>query len=159
MDNLDADRRSALMSRVARENTQPELVVRRLLHSLGYRYTLHRRDLPGSPDIVFSKRRKAIFVHGCFWHGHVCRFGRLPKSNAEFWANKIARNRERDARVERELQCLGWSVLTVWQCELRASETLTDALLTYLGPPSLKAGTDVLPSRERQLATKNEHEN
>ena len=107
------------MSQVGQKDTKPELALLRALHRLGYRYTLHRRDLPGRPDIVFASRRKAIFVHGCFWHGHGCRWGQLPKSRPEYWAPKIETNKERDKRVLTDLQKAGWEAMVVWQCELR----------------------------------------
>lgn len=137
MDSLDKDQRSALMRRVRRENTSPELLVRRALFSLGYRYTLHKKDLPGRPDIVFTKRKKVIFVHGCFWHGHSCRYGRLPKTNADFWAGKIERNRLRDATKAAELSSLGWSVLTLWQCEIQDKSSLSQVLCSFLGNTSV----------------------
>lgn len=97
----------------------PERTVRSMLHGLGYRFRIHRKDLPGKPDIVFGPRKKIVFVHGCFWHGHRCRKGRLPKSNAGFWRSKIEANRARDKKNTRALKVLGWDVLTVWQCELK----------------------------------------
>lgn len=133
MDNLDSRQRSELMSRVRRENTSPELTVRRALFALGYRFTLHKKDLPGRPDIVFTKRKKVIFVHGCFWHGHICRYARLPKSNTDFWSEKIERNRLRDARKTAELSSLGWSVLTLWQCEIHDKNSLNQILKSFLG--------------------------
>jgi DNA mismatch endonuclease (patch repair protein) len=108
------------MSAVPTKNTAPEKVVRSLLTRGGYRYRLHRKDLPGTPDIVFPGRRKAIFVNGCFWHGHLgCPKGRLPKSRPDYWIPKIAHNAEKDQKNLVELEQLGWKVLTVWQCELR----------------------------------------
>ncbi|MBA3939801.1 MAG: very short patch repair endonuclease [Sphingopyxis sp.] len=134
MDNRSADSRSRLMARVRAKNTKPEIEVRSLLHKLGYRFRLHRKELPGKPDIVFKRRRKAIFVHGCFWHGHGCRIGKLPKSNIQFWQDKIERNRARDAENRSELEKLGWSVDEVWQCELKDNQALTDRLQKFLGP-------------------------
>jgi DNA mismatch endonuclease (patch repair protein) len=118
-DHVDSRRRSAIMSSVQTKNTGPEIVVRKLLHRLGYRYSLHRSDLPGRPDLAFAPLRKAIFVHGCFWHGHGCRWGKLPKSKLDYWAPKIAANRARDRRKRAELKRAGWRTLSVWQCELR----------------------------------------
>lgn len=106
------------MRSVKQRNTKPEMIVRRLLHARGWRYRLNRKSLPGSPDIVFPSRRKAIFVHGCFWHGHSCKKGKLPSSNLEYWSAKIDQNRKRDARVEAELLDAGWRSLVVWQCDL-----------------------------------------
>lgn len=121
------------MQSVATKDTGPELAVRRLLHGLGYRYRLHIRDLPGTPDIVFAGRKKVVFVHGCFWHGHSCAQGRGPKSRKEYWSSKLAQNTARDARNVASLEAMGWSVLTVWQCELRDPDALTKKLLTFLG--------------------------
>jgi DNA mismatch endonuclease (patch repair protein) len=134
MDNRSADSRSRLMARVRSKNTKPEIEVRSLLHKLGYRFRLHRKELPGKPDIVFKRRRKAIFVHGCFWHGHGCRIGKLPKSNLEFWQDKIERNRKRDAEKRSELEKLGWSIDEVWQCEIKDNQKLTERLQKFLGP-------------------------
>lgn len=128
--------RSATMRAVKGKNTTPELVVRRLTHSLGYRYRLHQSDLPGRPDLVFSARRKAIFVEGCFWHGHGCRRGaRIPKENRDYWTAKIARNKARDVQNRERLRELGWAVLTVWECEMKDRTILSDRLVAFLGPP------------------------
>lgn len=108
------------MSRVRAKDTKPERLVRSLLHSMGYRFRLHRKDLPGSPDIILPKYRAAIFIHGCFWHQHPgCRKATIPKKNAEYWEPKLRRNAERDVQAERILQELGWRVLTLWECEIR----------------------------------------
>ncbi|MGB8261645.1 MAG: DNA mismatch endonuclease Vsr [Terracidiphilus sp.] len=133
-DNRSPASRSALMSRIRGKDTAPELAVRRLLHSLGYRFRLYRRDLPGSPDIVFPSRQKVVFVHGCFWHAHGCRIGRPPKSRPEFWVPKLERNRRKDRRDRRKLREQGWGVLTVWQCQLADEERLKSRLLSFLGP-------------------------
>lgn len=126
------------MSRVRGKDTSPELTVRRLVHALGYRFRLHRRDLPGSPDLVFPSRRKVIFVHGCFWHRHPdpgCKLARMPKSRQEFWEPKLEGNRARDLRNEAALRGLGWDVLTIWECELRDRASLENKVGTFLGPP------------------------
>src|SRR5690349_13273904 len=108
------------MRRVKGRDTKPEMTVRRLLTGLGVRYRLHRKDLPGSPDIVLPGRRLAIFVHGCFWHGHDCaRGGRIPKQNQPYWLAKIGRNRGRDVAVREALAAAGWRVETIWECELK----------------------------------------
>jgi DNA mismatch endonuclease (patch repair protein) len=112
--------RSKIMASVRTKNTGPELALRKLLHALGYRYRLHSRALPGSPDLVFPAAHKVIFVHGCFWHGHGCRWGRLPKSRKGYWVPKIAGNRTRDRRVIRQLRKAGWNSLVVWECDLRS---------------------------------------
>jgi len=120
MDRLSCGRRSALMSRIRSKDTLPERTLRRTLHNLGYRYRLHGRDLPGCPDIVFSRRRKVIFVHGCFWHLHArCKLGALPKSKLRYWRPKLEANVARDKRNIRRLRNKGWKVLVVWQCQLR----------------------------------------
>lgn len=108
------------------------MIVRRALHAKGYRYTLHDRRLPGSPDLSFPKRRKAIFVHGCFWHGHRCRGGRLPKSKLDYWKPKIAANKARDRKRVKELAKLGWRSLVVWQCELKEIQTAIARAVDFL---------------------------
>jgi DNA mismatch endonuclease (patch repair protein) len=114
VDKLSPERRSENMSRIKGKNTKPELTVRSMAHRLGYRFRLHRRDLPGTPDLVFASKRKVIFVHGCFWHGHGCkRGGTGAKSNPEFWSAKIERNRERDRRVRAELEAKGWQSMVI----------------------------------------------
>ena len=125
--------RSAIMASVRTTNTGPELALRKLLHALGYRYRLNYRKLPGSPDLVFPALRKAIFVHGCFWHGHRCRWGRLPKSRKGYWQPKIASNRARDRRVLRALRKAGWEAIVVWQCDLRASAIGLKKAVRFLG--------------------------
>jgi DNA mismatch endonuclease (patch repair protein) len=131
-DNRTAESRSALMARIGGKNTTPEQIVRRRLHGLGYRCRLHAKNLPGKPDIVFPGRRKAIFVHGCFWHGHGCKIGQPPKSRLDYWAPKLEANRVRDAVKEAELRALGWDTLTVWQCQFRTLDALTDAMVAFL---------------------------
>lgn len=122
------------MRAVKSRDTAPELHVRRLVHSMGYRYRLHRLDLPGKPDLAFGPRRKAIFVHGCFWHGHQCKRGaRAPATNKSYWINKIARNVSRYERQVAELSNRGWTVLTVWECELRDEKELVRRLRRFLG--------------------------
>jgi DNA mismatch endonuclease (patch repair protein) len=117
MESQDVRRRT--MQAVRSKDTAPEMIVRKLLHSEGYRYRLHRSDLPGCPDIVFGTRRKVIFVHGCFWHGHKCARGaRVPKSNTSYWTSKVRRNRIRDAEVVEKLAADGWCVLVLWECEM-----------------------------------------
>lgn len=125
--------RRRIMSAVRGRDTKPELAVRRLLHSMNYRYRLHRKDLPGCPDLVFGSRRKAIFVHGCFWHRHPgCSRTTFPKTRSEFWAEKFGQNVERDRKVERTLKELGWSGLVVWECETKALERLVHKLQDFL---------------------------
>ena len=138
-DRLTPEQRSWNMSRIRGKNTKPELLVRRLVHSKGYRFRLHGRSgsvrLPGKPDLVFAGRRKVIFVNGCFWHFHDCRVGQhAPKANAEFWAAKRSRTRERDADQRRQLLEAGWDVLTVWECELKDGSALESLLVNFLDP-------------------------
>src|SRR5262249_1476100 len=126
--------RSAIMRSVKSTNTKPELAVRRLLHRLGYRFRLHREDLPGKPDLVFPSRRKVIFIHGCFWHGHDCKRGaRKPKQNAVYWSAKIERNVVRDRANLKILGAAGWQILTVWECEIKAHDELCSRLKAFLG--------------------------
>jgi DNA mismatch endonuclease (patch repair protein) len=134
------------MRAVKARDTGPELAVRRLLHRLGYRFRLHRADLPGKPDLVFPARRKVVFVHGCFWHGHDCARGaRAPKRNADYWSAKIARNASRDAAVQTALARLGWRGHVVWECALRDPAGVAVALRAFLGDPGA-----VAPARPRQ---------
>lgn len=132
MDRLTPERRSWLMSRIGSANTKPEIAVRSLLHRMGYRFRLHRKDLPGTPDIVLPGRDAAIFVHGCFWHGHACKRSGMPKSRVEYWSEKIEGNRSRDARKRRKLKALGWKVVVVWECELKRPEKLAAKLSRVL---------------------------
>jgi DNA mismatch endonuclease (patch repair protein) len=137
-DVFPPEKRSAVMRRVKGRDTTPEMVVRRALTRLGARYRLHRKDLPGAPDVVLPGRRLAIFVHGCFWHGHDCARGaRVPKQNRDYWTAKVARNRARDATVRAELQTAGWRVETLWECELKDAAALSARLAALLGsePP------------------------
>jgi DNA mismatch endonuclease, patch repair protein len=134
VDRLSKERRSKLMSRVRSTNTTPELKVRSLIHRLGYRFRLHDKKLPGKPDLAFPGRKKVIFVHGCFWHGHLgCTKGRLPKSNLATWRPKIARNRQRDEEQIKAIRALGWDALIVWQCELKDIEELISRITEFMG--------------------------
>ncbi len=133
MDILAPEQRSRLMSRIRGKDTGPELKVRQLAHALGFRFRLHRRDLPGSPDLVFASRRKVIFVHGCYWHRHPgCRYAYSPKSNVEFWQAKFAANAARDQIAMKALEETGWQVLVVWECETRNAEALQTRLANFL---------------------------
>jgi DNA mismatch endonuclease, patch repair protein len=122
VDQLSKEDRSKLMKRVRRSHTAPELKLRKALHRQGLRYVIGDRRLPGSPDIVFPKHHIALFVHGCFWHGHDCRQGRAPGSNQDYWLPKMEANKCRDAKKHRQLEELGWRVITVWECELKHLE-------------------------------------
>ena len=131
-----SEARSAIMRAVKSKDTTPEIIVRRMAHSLGYRFRLHRKDLPGKPDLVFAGRRKVIFVNGCFWHGHDCgRGARQPKENADYWKAKISRNVERDRSSIAVLQDGGWQVLTVWECQTKVGDrsALAVRLQSFLG--------------------------
>jgi DNA mismatch endonuclease (patch repair protein) len=128
-DRISRERRSWNMSRIRGENTRPERAVRSLLHRMGFRFRLHRRDLPGTPDIVLPKYRTVVFVHGCYWHRHPgCRYAYTPKSRVEFWKTKFSQNVKRDVRVRSELEALGWNIVVVWECELQDSEALAERL-------------------------------
>ena len=133
MDRLSVEARSRLMSRIRGKDTKPEMAVRHLVHRMGFRYRLHRRDLPGSPDLVLPRHRKVILVHGCFWHSHAgCGAGRVPASNTEYWAPKLRRNAERDAASEEALRLAGWAVLVVWECQTKKATDLEGRLGSFL---------------------------
>lgn len=134
-DIMTTEQRSALMSRIRSVDTKPELFVRRALHAIGYRFRTHVRGLPGRPDLVFTKRRAVIFVHGCFWHRHGCKKTYVPKVREEFWGGKFAANTSRDERNQTQLVRLGWRVLIVWECEVESDNTLIDRMVAFLGPP------------------------
>lgn len=135
-DVFSPEKRSAVMRRVKGRDTTPELKVRRALTALGVRYRLNRKDLPGSPDIVMAGRRLAIFVHGCFWHGHDCARGsRVPKANRDYWLAKVARNKARDAAADAALTAKGWRVETIWECDLKDAPTLKARLEALLHAP------------------------
>lgn len=124
--------RSENMRRIMGRNTTPELTVRHLLSQRGFRYRLHRADLPGKPDIVFVSRRKVIFVHGCFWHAHSCSMAHQPRTNEGYWSPKLQRNQERDAHHLTALKAAGWKVLTIWECELKDIASVTRKLVRFL---------------------------
>lgn len=134
-DTLTEQERSKRMSLVRGADTKPELLVRRAVHSMGFRYRLQVKELPGKPDLVFPRLRKVIFVHGCFWHRHRkkgCKLARLPKSRLDFWEAKLEGNRVRDLRNKRKLRAVGWNVLEIWECETRNIEALTTRLRYFL---------------------------
>ena len=133
MDRLSPQQRSLIMSHIRGKDTRPELAVRRMLHGLGYRYRLHARDLPGTPDLVFRSRRKAVFVHGCFWHKHTkCPIAGIPTSNCDYWIPKLARTKERDRQNYRKLRRLGWKVFVIWECELADLAKLRVRVVRFL---------------------------
>lgn len=133
MDTLSSEERSRRMALVRSKNTKPEMRVRRLVYSMGYRYRLHDKRLPGKPDLAFIGKKKAIFVHGCFWHRHEgCVLARLPKSRLEFWEPKLEANRTRDLRKQAELEVMGWQVMIVWECEMKNEDDLAKRLREFL---------------------------
>jgi DNA mismatch endonuclease (patch repair protein) len=132
MDRVTKATRSKIMAAVHTRDTGAEKAVRSIVHRLGYRYSLARTDLPGKPDLAFVSRRKVIFVHGCFWHGHACRYGRLPKSRRGYWAPKIEANKARDRRQANALRKAGWSVMIVWQCQLKKADGLEGRIVGFL---------------------------
>ena len=134
MDKLTVAERSRLMSLVRSKGTAPEMLVRRVIHRMGYRYRLHVSDLPGKPDLVFPGRSKIILVHGCFWHGHTCRHGqKRPAANGSYWTAKLDRNQSRDRSNRNQLRRLGWDVLVLWECKLKDESKLTESLVQFLG--------------------------
>lgn len=132
-DELTESERRALMARIRKIDTKPELAIRRLVHAMGFRYRLYRRDLPGTPDLVFPSRKKVIFVHGCFWHRHDCASGRkLPSRNLEYWQPKLARNRARDQENIAKLKKLGWKSLVIWECQVSEKARLERRIRQFL---------------------------
>lgn len=119
MDTVSKQKRSEIMSKVKRKNTKPEILIRKALFAKGFRYRVNVKALPGTPDIVLKKYRTIILVHGCFWHGHDCKYGKIPATNTEFWKEKQERNKERDKRTIEELETSGWRVFVVWECEVK----------------------------------------
>ena len=139
-DNLTPTQRSYCMSRIRSKDMSPELAVRSMTHRMGYRFRLHRRDLPGKPDLTLTKHRAVIFVHGCFWHWHSdsdCPIAGLPKSNLDYWLPKLTRTRERDAEHMTQLGELGWRALVIWECALRTPESVLNSISAFLSDPAL----------------------
>ena len=152
VDTLTTEQRSALMARIKGTDTGPEMFVRRALHARGYRYRVHGRGLPGKPDLVFAKRRAAVFVHGCFWHRHGCKKTTTPKSRQDYWQDKFAKNVARDRRNLEQLADEGWRVYVVWECEIDGDEEIVEHLIAFLGPPrtaaeGLKAASETALAR------------
>lgn len=155
-DTRTKEQRSHIMRSVRSRDTGPEKAVRSLLYRLGYRYRLYRRDLPGKPDIVLPGRKMAIFVHGCFWHGHACAKGKLPKSRTEYWVAKIRGNQRRDKQAVASLRKASWRTLTIWQCELKAQEKVLRKLTRFLGAPGqLSTHTQIPRQRAEQASPRN----
>ena len=134
-DTITRAERSALMGRIKGYDTKPEMFIRRALHSMGYRFRTHVGDLPGRPDVVFSRRQAVIFVHGCFWHRHGCNRTYFPRTRETFWAGKFADNVKRDRRNKKQLVEAGWHVLVVWECEVEGDRSLMNRVVAFLGPP------------------------
>ena len=162
-DRLNTQQRHHCMSRIRGKNTKPEILVRKGLHARGFRFRLHNKKLPGSPDIVLPKYGVAIMVNGCFWHGHKgCRYATKPKTNIEFWETKIARNRHRDEVTTAHLEALGWTVITIWECELRGkleSNTRFDKLadeIRFIGENKIQQDARRLRSKTELKKTKQE---
>jgi len=133
VDVFPKEKRSQIMANIKGKNTKPEIIVRSILHKAGYRFRLHRRDLPGNPDIVLPKFKKAIFVHGCFWHGHKnCKRAKRPETKKNFWNEKLSKNIERDRKKQKELKKLGWHALVVWQCEIKDKDSVLNKLRNFL---------------------------
>lgn len=129
--------RSENMRRIRSKDTSPERTVRSMAHRLGYRFRLHRKDLPGKPDLVFVSQKKVILVNGCFWHGHGCRnVARTPKTNTKYWTEKIRTNKKRDARNQAKLRSMGWGILVIWECEIDNADALRKRLISFLGRSS-----------------------
>lgn len=138
VDRLDKEHRSWNMSRIKSADTMPELIVRSVLHRMGYRFALHRKDLPGHPDIVLSMYRCIILVNGCFWHRHSrCKYAYMPKSRLGFWRKKFEENIERDKRKKRQLRTLGWKVFVVWECQIQNTHVLATRLSRLLTKPAI----------------------
>ncbi|MBN1312429.1 MAG: DNA mismatch endonuclease Vsr [Anaerolineae bacterium] len=131
-DRITKAQRSRNMARVKNKNTAPELIVRKALHRLGFRFRLHRSDLPGNPDIVLPRHHKAIFVHGCFWHGHDCPRGKRPSTRQKFWNRKLDGNQTRDRTNQEKLKELGWQILIVWECQVKCMDKLEKCLLDFM---------------------------
>ena len=132
------------MSRIKSKNTKPEILIRKLLHNIGYRYRIHIKNITGKPDLTFTRRKKVIFVHGCFWHRHKnCKFSTCPKTNIEFWNEKFEKNIKRDRKVQLELNKQGWKHLVIWECELKHLEKIKTKILNFLGPTSSSKKIDL----------------
>lgn len=132
MDVFTPDKRSLIMSKIKGKDTKPEKIVRSILHRMGYRFRLHRKDLPGNPDIVLSKHKKVIFVHGCFWHGHKdCPRAKRPSTNKKFWNEKLTKNIDRDKKNQEKLQQAGWTPLVIWQCQIKEDQGIKEKLSEF----------------------------
>lgn len=154
MDTRTSAQRSYIMRSVRRRDTGPEMLVRKICHAMGLRYRLHQKALPGTPDLVFPRHRTIIFVNGCFWHGHHCRKGRLPKTRRNFWVPKIQHNRKRDAKVVKRLRARGWRVLTIWECETKNLERVRVRLANFFRKDRHNQGSSKNHSQTRHSPAK-----
>lgn len=132
MDTMSPAERSQIMAKVKSKNTKPEMIVRKIAYAMGYRYRLHGKGIPGKPDLVFGWRRKVIFVHGCFWHGHDCGRCRLPKTRTSYWLEKINKNMQRDSRNQKGITAMGWQYIIIWECQLKEKEKVALAIQIFL---------------------------
>lgn len=153
-DVVDAATRSRMMSGIRGKNTNPEVSIRRALHAKGFRFRLHAKHLPGKPDLLLPKYNAAVFVHGCFWHGHACRYFRVPQTRPEFWLDKIGKNQIRDANQEEALRAIGWRVLIVWECAVRSMKKEKSPLLIDQVANWLISGSEYLQIDESTLQPK-----
>ncbi|WP_268800134.1 very short patch repair endonuclease [Pseudomonas huanghezhanensis] len=151
VDVVDAATRSRMMSGIQGKNTSPELLIRKALHARGFRFRIHAKDLPGKPDLLLPKYKAAVFIHGCFWHGHTCRYFKVPKTRPEFWLEKIGKNQIRDGVQEASLKALGWRVLVVWECAVRSMKKQKSPLLVDLIANWLINGSEYFEVSERDL--------
>lgn len=151
-DVVDVATRSRMMAGIQGKNTKPEILIRKALHARGFRFRLHVKDLPGKPDLVLPKYRALIFVHGCFWHGHGCRYFKLPQTRPEFWLEKIGKNQRRDSLQEEALIAMGWRVLVVWECAVRSMRKDKSSLLVDLIASWLKNGSKYFQIDEHMLS-------
>ena len=148
VDTRTPEQRSRIMKSVKSKNTRPEMTVRQTLFRMGYRYRLHYKSLPGRPDVVFPGRRKAILVHGCFWHHHGCKIGKLPRSHLDYWLPKLEQNVRRDRANIEQLESLGWRVLVIWQCQTVDADALGAQLTTFLDEQKIRIDTNQTKGRE-----------
>lgn len=151
-DVVDLATRSRMMAGIKGKNTKPEILIRKALHAQGFRFRLHVKDLPGKPDLVLPKYRALIFVHGCFWHGHACRYFKVPQTRSEFWLEKIGKNQRRDSLQEEALKAMGWRVLVVWECAVRSMRKENSSLLVDLIANWLKNGSKYFQIDEHMLS-------
>lgn len=151
-DVVDVATRSRMMAGIQGKNTKPEILIRKALHARGFRFRLHVKDLPGKPDLVLPKYRALIFIHGCFWHGHACKYFKVPQTRPEFWLEKIGGNQRRDSQQEETLKAMGWRVLVIWECAVRSMKKEKSSLLIDLVGSWLKNGSKSFQIEEKMLS-------